>query len=270
MKFPLENNKKQKHLFGMLPYFLTGCWLLLFFGSIKGQDHLVNNYSKQFPSFLTNQQTEFLEQKLVNFDKATSNQIVIVIVDDFDGQEPSAYANQLGRKLGVGTKEHQNGILIVIKPTGSPGQRHVFIAVGRGLEGAIPDATAHQIVQNEITPNFKQGLYFKGLDDATNVLMGLSKGEFDFKQYKKRNDGGGGAWIIILLIIGFLLFSMFGRGGNNGYTMGGNGGSFLLGAMLGSMFGGGGMGGDRSNGGAEGFGGFGGGDFGGGGAGGSW
>ncbi|MHB8260126.1 MAG: TPM domain-containing protein [Bacteroidia bacterium] len=141
------------------------------------------------------------------------------------------------------------------------------MATGKGLEGAIPDATCHEIVDNKMIPHFKENNYYAGLNAATDVLMALAKGEYDYNTYSKQNAINPTVTIfiiIIILIIFFSIFSRIRRLGNRGYTM--HGGGFF------PFIGGGGWGGGSSGGssGGGGFGGFGGGDFGGGGSGGSW
>lgn len=84
---------------------------------------LVNNLSKELPNFLSAQEQEALEAKLVAFDNETSNQICIVIVDDFGGTDENDFATQLGSKWAIGSAKNDNGILIVIKPTGSAQER---------------------------------------------------------------------------------------------------------------------------------------------------
>ncbi len=162
----------------------------------------------------------------------------------------------------IGQKKFDNGIVILIKPTAT---RKIFIAVGYGLEGAIPDSTAEEIVQKEILPNFKKNDYYGGLNSGIDVLIGLAKGEVNSQDYDK-TDNGSKSWgliIAIAIILIILLISRGGRGGR-GMTMGSSGMFFW-----GGGFGGGG-GGFGGGGGGGGFGGFGGGNFGGGGAGGSW
>ncbi|MFY9309579.1 MAG: TPM domain-containing protein [Bacteroidia bacterium] len=232
---------------------------------------LVNNLSKEMPGFLSTAEEAQLERKLQDFANQTSNQIVIVIVDDLEGDEPWSYATELGQKWGVGQGKFDNGIVILIKPTGGEGQRNLHIAVGYGLEGAIPDLTTKQIRENEMYPYFKKGEYYTALDRATNVLMALAKGEYNSDAYGKKRKKEGlpmGIIIPIVLFIIFLIFRSSRRGGRGGgLTMGSTG--FILGSMLnnrGGGFGGGSFGGGSSGG----FGGFGGGGFGGGGSGGNW
>lgn len=148
----------------------------------------VNNLSIEMPDFLSASEVDSLETKLSAFEKETSNQIVIVIVDDLDGLEPFDYATQLGRAWGVGQTQLDNGIVILIKPTGGEGQRNLFIAVGYGLEGVIPDLTTKQIRETEMYPYFKTGQYYIALDRATNVLMALAKGEYNSSSYASSNN----------------------------------------------------------------------------------
>ena len=224
-------------------------------------NRLVNNLSKEFPDFISSSEQSQLENKLAAFANETSNQIVVVIVDDIGGTEPWDFATRLGQKWGAGQSKADNGIIVLIKPTGGKGQRKVHIAVGYGLEGAIPDATANQISDNELGPGLASGNYYEAIDKTVDVLMALAKGEYNSDAYAKKSKKFPKQIIIpIILIILFIIFrsSRGGRGGG-GMSMG-------TGFLLGSMFSGGGGGGGSSGG----FGGFGGGGFGGGGSGGSW
>jgi len=215
-------------------------------------DRLVNNLSRS-TQFLSPEELQQLESKVDAFSNTTSNQIAIVIMDSLYDLEPSELATEIGHKWGIGQSKFDNGIVVLIKPTAP---RKIFIAVGYGLEGAIPDATAEEIIQKEILPNFKQNNYYQGLNKALDVLIGLAKGEVNSQDYDK-TDNGSKSWgllIAIGIILIILLISRGGRGGR-GMTMGSSG-IFFWGGGFGS--------------GGGGFGGFGGGDFGGGGAGGSW
>ncbi|OFY87277.1 MAG: hypothetical protein A3F72_17420 [Bacteroidetes bacterium RIFCSPLOWO2_12_FULL_35_15] len=227
---------------------------------------LVNNFSKEFPDFLSEQEESQLEKKLEDFANQTSNQIVIVIIDDLAGQEPWSFATELGAKWKVGQEKFDNGIVILVKPTGGKGQRKYFIAPGYGLQGAIPDLTCRQIEENELVPNLKSGKYYDALDKTTDVLMSLAKGEYNSdaygKKHSKRRIPLGVIIPIIFIILFIILRSSKGGGGRGGLSMGTG---FFLGSMMGGGRGFGGGGGSSG-----GFGGFGGGGFGGGGSGGNW
>lgn len=232
---------------------------------------LVNDFS----GLLKNQEVMLLEQKLVNFAQRTSVQIGVIIVDDLLEYEPAEYADRVAEKWGFGHKSHNNGVLIVVKPSGGQGQRKVHIAIGYGLESVIPDATAKQIVEREILPRFREGQYYQGLDAAAAVLMQLAQKEYSAQEYAEQEEVPGFVFLIPLLFI--IIFFMLSRKARNSHYHAGKG--IPLGTMWWLMSqgnrGSSGSWGNFSSGsgpfgGGGGFGGFGGGRFGGGGAGGSW
>jgi len=217
---------------------------------------------------LTPAQKQALEDKLVAYDDTTSNQVVIAIVPSLDGHNLSEYALTIGREWGVGGKEFNNGIVILVAIK----EKKVRIEIGYGLEGTIADITAKSIVDNSITPAFKEGNYYRGLDRATDEIIKAAEGEYKAPAgYGKKKSSGPGFGSIIALLIIFLILGGLGggrRGGGGGVMSGA--GWMVLGSLLG---GGGSRGGGWSGGGSSGgggFGGFGGGSFGGGGASGSW
>lgn len=219
-----------------------------------------------------------LRQILLAFEDTTSNQILVVTVNDLCGYDKAEFTYTLGQNWGVGQGGKDNGLVVMVKPHGQQGDRHAFIATGYGLEGAVPDAVAHQIVNEEMIPRFKQGDFEGGVIAAVQTLMSITAGEFTADQYaqgkhRPRSRGVGFIPVFILLIFGLVFYLNVRRvrkyaasndmafwaawallnasnrrhSGSYGHFSSGSGG-----------FGGGG------------FGGFGGGGFGGGGAGGSW
>lgn len=233
-----------------------------------------------FAHVMTADQVEELEQKLVAYDDSTSIQIAVVTVTTTGDYVIEDYALKILRDWKVGNKKTNNGLVILTAI-----QDHkVYIATGYGMEGAVPDITAKQIIEDEIIPNFKQQNYYKGFDLAADAIIKASHGEYvapsGYDQRKKRGHGGGGniLGIIIFFVIIIILISRGGgRGGGGGMFNRSGVLPFLIGSMLGGMgrggggwSGGGGGGGWSGGGGGGGFGGFGGGSGGGGGAGGSW
>jgi uncharacterized protein len=234
---------------------------------------IVNDYT----NFLSKAESNALENKLVQFNYETSTQVAIVIVPSLDGYDIASYAFALGEKWGIGQKGKNNGILIVVKPKYQSSKGDVTIATGYGIEGAVPDAIAKRIIENEIIPYFKQGMFYKGLDEATNRIMELTRGEYSADEYAQRTKGNAGSaipGIVIFLII--IIFSFVGRAKRaRHYSVGHNVPFWIAMGMLSSNRSHGGSFGNFSSGGGSfggggGFGGFGGGSFGGGGASGSW
>ena len=215
---------------------------------------LVNDYTNT----LTPQQKETLEAKLVKYDDSTSNQIAVVIVDKLDGYSIEDAAIELGRKWGVGNKDFNNGVVVLVAKT----DRKMTIQVGYGLEGALTDLTTKSIIDNTITPNFKADNYYRGLDEGTDDIIKAAEGRYKAPAgYNSRKKKGVSIGTIIFIII--ILLIIFGGASGPGGTYVSRGGFTGW-----SGGGGGGWSGGGSSGG--GFGGFGGGSFGGGGSSGSW
>lgn len=234
-----------------------------------------------FAHVLTSDQIESLEQKLVSYDDSTSTQIVVITVPTTGDYDIDDYALKILREWGVGNKKTNNGIVILA----AINDRKVKIEVGYGMEGAIPDITAKQIIENSISPNFRQSNYYRGFNEAAYAIIKAASGEYQAPQgYRKSTSGRGGGSILsflIPLIIILIIISRSGGGGGGGMISRRGSNPFfggLLGGMIGSNLGGGsrgdwsgdGGGWSGGGGGGGGFGGFGGGSGGGGGASGSW
>lgn len=222
---------------------------------------LVNDYA----DVLTPDQKQALETKLVQFDDSTSTQVTVVIVRNLGGMDVADAATELGRSWGVGGKQNNNGVVLLV----SYEDRKLNISPGYGLEKSLPDLTTQQIIQQIIVPNFKGNDYYRGIDEGTDAMIQAVKGEYHApRNYgKSKSPSMMKVLFIIILIIVFLGVSGGGRGGGSfmsrrGYRGLGGGPIFFPG---GGGFGGGGGGGSSG-----GFGGFGGGSFGGGGSSGSW
>jgi len=209
-----------------------------------------------------------LARKLTTFEDTTSTAIVVVTVPTLDGAPISDYAFELGRAWGIGQEGKDNGVVLLV----SEGDRELFIATGYGVEGALPDAIANRIVERVITPAFRDGAFYAGIDRGTDAIIQATKGEFDADATRSAASDGPDvpvALIFVLLILAYFLTKSFFRGGRGKPAQSSrrrrDGAVFIWG---GGGFSGGGGGG--FSGGGGGFGGFGGGSFGGGGAGGSW
>ncbi len=261
-------------LFGISPFVLTILFFLqaLLFANNAFAQNIIAKPSPatlvtDLAGVLSPEQKQALENKLVAIDDSSSNQIAVVIIPSLDGYPKEEYATKLFRDWGIGNKKTNNGILLLI----AVNDRQIRIEVGYGLEGAIPDITALNIIDNDIKPAFKAGNYYEGIDQATDNIAKAAVGEYKVAKVKKsKSKGSGGLFLIILIIIFVILRS--GRGGGGSNIGGGGFSDVATGMLLGSLLGGGGRGGGGwgDSGGGGGFGGFGGGSSGGGGAGGSW
>ena len=208
-------------------------------------------------ALMSRKQAHQLTQQLAVFEKRSGVQLVVVSIDTLAGDTIEEYGYQLGRHWGIGQKGKNNGVLLII----AQDERKVRIEVGYGLEGALPDAIAANIIQTRILPAFKRGDMVAGILAGSQGIMQALAGEYQPVDNTSKADKQGGPWLFILVVIAMIVLHNL-RGGG-----GGPGGRRRAAYMAGG-FGAGSFGG-RTGGGGGGFSG-GGGSFGGGGASGGW
>jgi uncharacterized protein len=209
-----------------------------------------------------------LENELVQFERDTSTQIVVATFPTLKSDSsPEDYTRRVAEKWGVGRKDVKNGLVLFVFQA----SHDIQIATGYGTEGAVPDALAKQIIENEIAPRFRSGDFDGGLTAGVHALMAAVRHEYrgtgrTLAEQKSAGSaaGLGGGGIIFLVIVILTLSRLFSRGqvyGRRGRrTLWLGGGPWISGG------GGGGWSGSSGGGSFSG----GGGTFGGGGAGGKW
>jgi len=217
-----------------------------------------------FAGMLQASEATALENKLVAYFDSTSTQIAVVIENSLEGDDAFNYTYNLAKAWGIGEKDKNNGVLLYI----AKNDREVRIQTGYGMEGVLPDALAKRIIENEILPAFKEGNYYKGINNATDAIILAAKGEYKYtRKAKKDKNIPTIVWVLIFILVIIII-------GKKGGGKGGRGFRNLSGPMWWGTMGSGGYSGGSSWGGGSfgggGFGGFGGGGFGGGGAGGKW
>jgi len=253
-------------------YLLVMSVLFVFCGNLTSQrsrsvpkDIQVTTYVTDKTGTLTSTQLKDLETKLSSFDKETSTQIVVWMEASLDGNSVEDRSYEIAEKNGIGRKEKNNGVLLYI----AKDDRKLRIEVGYGLEGALTDALSSQIIRNEITPQFKKGNFYGGINAGVDAIMKATKGEYTAEDDDKNTGDGPKVCCIpfpifivaIIFIFIFVLpimsriFGGKGRKNSNWWWTGGSGSGWSSGS--GSSWSGGGFSG-------------GGGSFGGGGSSGSW
>jgi uncharacterized protein len=206
-----------------------------------------------------------LNQRLEQFERDTSNQILVAIYPHFPSDSSvEDYTVRVAQAWGVGQKGRNNGAVLFAFMQ----EHQLRIQTGYGLEAVLPDGTCHLIIENELKPRFRAGDYAGGLDSAITAIFAATRGEYHGTGRTNAESGSNNGWRGILVI--FVLMVAFGwlnalrarRSAIYQNTMG------RRGLRTGPTFwmGGGGFGGGGGGGGFSG----GGGSFGGGGAGGSW
>lgn len=246
--------------------------------------HPPTRYFNDYAGVVSASDANALNTSLVNFEKETSNQFLVVIFPQWpDDLVFDDYAQELFRAAKVGQAGKSNGALVLVSI-----KEHKFrIHTGYGLEGSLPDALCNQIREREFAPQFRVGNYAAGFRQGLAAMMAATKGEYQgsgktvYQQKAQSGSIGTVTLILLFFLIIFICIVLFaaaiifnGRRRVGGYGPGSTGpqpggGGFFFGGP------GGGGGPDRgggSSGGGGDDGGFsgGGGDSGGGGASGDW
>ena len=204
-------------------------------------------------------------EQLAQFERETSDQVVVAVFPKMQTDSDIAdYTQRVAQAWGVGQKERRNGVVLFVFIE----DRKMFIQVGYGLEGALPDATAFDITERHIKPLFRTGNYEAGLATGIDLICKAIRGEYKGSgKTVVEGKGGGGAVTgllpLIIFVIVLIILSRLSRK-RGGYSY-----SSRRGCPVFIPSGGGWSSGGGSGGGFSGFGG-GGGSFGGGGAGSSW
>jgi uncharacterized protein len=217
-----------------------------------------------------------LNRQLEAFERKTSIQIVIAVFPRMQSDSSiEDYTVRVAQAWGVGQKAKSNGAVLFVFT-----QDHkMYLQVGYGLEGALPDALAKRIIENEIKPYFRKGDFTGGLQSGITAILQATQGEYKGtgrtvaeRTGRTGAEGPGLPFWLIGLIVAFIILALLARlliyaGGATLYTRGGRTTSYWnWGGGGGGGFSGGGGGFSGGGGGFSG----GGGGFGGGGAGGSW
>jgi len=292
---------------GTLAALLCLAWLAVLFcgplSSAEGREVPdYHGYVNDYASMMSPGVREKLERVLSSFDLSDSTQVAILTVDSLEGEPIEDFGIRVVDKWKIGQKGKDNGVLFLV----AKNDRKMRLEVGRGLEPVLTDLAAGRIIDNVVSPLFKQGRFDEGFEAGVTAVIQTTRGEYTPAPRKR---GEAPALFKYLVIGGFFLVFL----AANSKKLGAAGGAVLLplvffmglpgpvtwllllllvpagafiGLILSAMFSGsamhssmgrrggfytGGFGGYGGGGfGGGGFGGFGGGGFGGGGASGGW
>lgn len=243
-------------------------------------------HAQQFPALsgrvvdaaniLSDETESDLTARLEALETQSQRQLVVATIPDLEGNDVADYGYRLGRAWGIGGKDRNDGVILLI----APNERRMRIEVGYGLEPVLTDALSAEIIRNEITPRFRDGDFDGGVTAgveaiARQLTLPPEEAQAIAASAAQESEGASAVplimfWVFVLIVILVIIFSN--RGGGKRYNAkrrrGGGpviiwgGGSPGWGSSSSSWGGGGGgFGGGFSGGG---------GSFGGGGASGGW
>lgn len=231
-------------------------------------EHYLNDYAHLLPEA----EAHRLDEKLRRFDEETSTQIVVAIFPKLPSPSLEDFTARTAESWRVGRKGLDNGAIFFVFVA----DRKMRIEVGYGLEGALPDALAFRILDEQVRPRFRSGDYAGGIEAGVDAILAATRGEYKAPPQQERRQGSSSAGRLVLLVLLFLFIGLVPRlgGGSAGWTYGAGGGRRRRRYGGGPWWWGGGFGGGGGWGGGGGFGGGGfsggGGSFGGGGASSGW
>lgn len=232
---------------------------LLLFYSIAWSDIQLPDPSKEFYVYdaanIIDSEVEnyIIKTNEVLYEK-TDAQVVVATIESLNDLDIKEYASLLFEKWGIGSSEFDNGVLILI----APNEKKIWIEIGYGLEGVLPDGKVGRIIDKNISPYFKEENYSEGVFQGFNSILDSIEEEYSidlergnisenfshdyneknrtfniFDKFKKILVAIG---IIIFLFIDFRFFNgwltysilgsiRFGGGSNNDHDNKGGGGS---------------------------------------------
>ena len=205
-----------------------------------------NGYVLDQTQTLTKEEIYTMNRMGLELQKKTKAQIAVLLIPTLEGEDVSDYANRVFRTWGIGDKEKNNGVLFLIALK----DKQMRIEVGYGLEGAINDGKAGEILDQYAIPYFQKGKFGPGVMETYKVLVGeVSKGygvSIDGSRTHAKQDSIElsplqllliGVGILALIIVDMIFFGgaitqsilwilASGRGGGSGRSGGGGFGGF--------------------------------------------
>jgi uncharacterized protein len=258
---------KAARLFLFLAASMAGTWL----PAAERIPPAPPRYFNDYAGVVSRATADRLNAQLEQFEKASSNQLLVVLYPKMESSSSvEDYTVRVAQAWRAGQAGRDNGAVLFAFMA----ERQLYLQVGYGLEGALPDAIAKRIIEREIVPRFRAGDIDGGMTAAVNAMIAATKGEYKGTgrtQAQSRGRGDiAGPGIALLVVVIFVVFVIrlstrgtrrsplilgnprrrgpvvihntpwWGGGSGGGWSGGGGGGGFSGG---GGSFGGGGAGG---------------------------
>lgn len=151
-----------------------------------------------------------INDSLKSLFRYNGSQVVVLTVSSLDGMEIEDYGLKVLRTWGIGDKEKNNGVLILIKPKTKESKGHVRIETGYGAEGALPDVVCKHLETDSMIPEFKKNDYGTAVRKAVCAITPIMKGEYpeeiaSFMEEKKKEEESDARTATIIYVILYIL-----------------------------------------------------------------
>jgi uncharacterized protein len=164
---------------------------------------------------LNAQQRSELETRIAAFESGRGSQIAVLLLPTTRPEEIDQYAIRVAEAWKIGRRKVDDGLILVV----AKDDRRLRIEVGYGLEGAIPDSVSKRVIDERITPRFREGDFYGGVRDGVDQLIRLAEGEklpppAASSAAQSSTDSLGTFFVVAVLFLGLggtLLRAVFGR-----------------------------------------------------------
>src|SRR5437868_6660307 len=147
-------------------------------------------YSNDYAGVISKGAAQRFNEQLAQFERETSNQVIVAVFPKMQSDSEIAdYTQRVAQAWGVGQKEQRNGVVLFVFTQ----DRKMFIQVGYGLEGALPDLTAFDITEYRIKPHFRNNDYEGGLAEGIDSILKAIRGEYKGSGKTVREKRGQGS-----------------------------------------------------------------------------
>src|SRR5213082_2120203 len=179
-----------------------------------------DRYFNDYAGVVSKEAASRFNEQLAQFERDTSDQVVVAVFPKMQSDSDLAdYTQRVAQAWGVGQKERRNGVVLFVFVQ----DRKMFIQVGYGLEGALPDATAFDITERHIKPLFRNGNYQGGLATGIDLVCKAIRGEYkgSGKTVAERHRGSGASGLLpflIFVLVLIIITRVIRRLGGYGYS----------------------------------------------------
>src|SRR5438876_6562678 len=178
-------------------------------------------YFNDYAGVVSKEAALHFNEQLAQFERETSNQLLVVVWQTMPSQSSiEDYTQRVAQAWGVGQKERRNGVVLFVFVQ----DRKMFIQVGYGLEGALPDATAYDITEYRIKPHFRSGDYEGGLAEGIDSILKAIRGEYKGSGKTVAENRGGArhgfnfAFFIFFIVVLVVILRLTRAVGGYGYS----------------------------------------------------
>ena len=185
---------------------------LFLFGGLSAKEvPFLTNYVNDNAHILTPTVVSELNDLLASYEDSTSNQVFVLTISSLEGEALEPYANKVFNTWGVGQKELDNGVLLLV----SKNDRKIRIEVGYGLESFLTDGEAGRIIRKIISPNFKKGDFDKGVRLGIHAILHETEGHLEASESSlgsKNKINASNVIITAFIVLApfLLVFAIFG------------------------------------------------------------